>query len=1411
MSFLNSLQQVVAGVTSSVTSLTLSPKRFPFGRENSSGGAPEVTTTTTSPNVQQHHHHHHHHHRPGGSPNPRLGPKLLPTPGAGAAASPRPQGRTTKSFMNHMIHPPPMQQQQQQLQPKKERERRPLPMLQCGDRYTYWPEYDPSQTWVCERDGGWLEQFTSLGWRHSEALRSLRAQGRQGSRDVAPEVLASLRKTEFRLSKAEMEALYVEVLYTVFHKVGARQHSDKRDVADDLPRYAQAAFHIEPQDHVRLQAVAQEEKPPILVLNLVVVEAENLEAKDPNGFSDPFCMMGIVPNPTLGTSASVSGLRNSGSRQNSVDSDYTTTTGPDSPLCSSPVRIMSGTANIGFSDPYCMLGIQPAVQVGLPGSPRDVYSLSQGSPPPDSPRARQVSVGSRSSIEADSENDLDRSSSCESPKSFSKESLRKHHSFRLSFKRKPTEPKKERVEHRDSLSNAIPAKIIRATSVKPHTLNPRWNEKFRLDIDDINYDILHLDIWDHDDESSVFDVVSKLNEVKGVKGLGRFFKQIAQSARAGGGQDDFLGCVNIPLQDIPSTGLQKWYPLEGRSHRSNIQGQINLKMWLSTREDRGRSEEEAWVEVQQHDQIVAIILLHELNKFKDDTVSWDGELSAAAETILHQHAIQGDLTQLQQAVCRWLAVARTHTSKPLDHRILHKFLLALHDLWDTETLSKEEEEMLAESYMAFVEHCLTEVRRHRELFPTPSKTHAIRLEALLKCLALLAESRSYWKVCPFHKEVRGEVVNALKKGALEWYDRHREASIATGGDAALESLARLALHLTLDLQAGLDYHDHAFSSTSLKIPYVALNYKIFEKLLSEDALKVLTVIQVDEDIENEVWQMCALLQDLELTKETPHYYPHCSTSPFLLYLALAEFSRFQEQVPAGERRSLILGTVWRHFLPWVSRWVDVAAYRVLCRIRIAILTDRVANTGEPVQYTTSAVDTTSCFYHVKTFWRHLAWPDLCSSYSLVIKMIERMSGAADYYVHLLQQRLHTLATDTAEEERAQQLCITVNNMEHVRNSLTLLQEELQIDQLTQILDAQDPRNGTTYTDHITSLLLAALANLDDRITSSMGPVAEKLRVELQKDVFHLAWSPDSLPAEEAVRPLLERLYASLATYSASLLKNNLDRLLHLLWLAVLTALHDQIGKDTEEKQEAFFVRLYDALELLRGFFHAHGRGLDSATLMGPEYVALERQLRLHKTTTEALIEMYHLERLEEQDRTEVQEYGSLVVRVYFNHDSLCVEVLQAKNVIPLDPNGLSDPFVVIELLPRRLFPGSAPQQTNVHKKTLQPLFDECFEFPAALESCQQEGAMILFTLMDHDVITCNDFGGEAFLSLNTIPGVVPSSASVDNFHGLKHIELNLMFQKDPDNIILKVLETRTNNKMAMEFVKKQKERIAPPS
>nr|CAD7586946.1 unnamed protein product [Timema genevievae] len=186
----------------------------------------------------------------------------------------------------------------------------------------------------------------------------------------------------------------------------------------------------------------------------------------------------------------------------------------------------------------------------------------------------------------------------------------------------------------------------------------------------------------------------------------------------------------------------------------------------------------------------------------------------------------------------------------------------------------------------------------------------------------------------------------------------------------------------------------------------------------------------------------------------------------------------------------------------------------------------------------------------------------------------------------------------------------------------------------------------------------------------------------------------------------------------------------------------------------------------------------SLVLFLATYWNVEQRLQYHKTDTERLVSLYYLQRLQDQANTESTEYGVLSVRAYFNHDSLCVEVLNARDVIPLDPNGFSDPFVIIELLPRKVFAHCAEQQTNVQKKTLNPMFDECFEFSVTLEQCRSEGAMILFTVMDHDVLTFNDFAGEAFLALGSIPGVADNNSSIDNFHGLKQVDLNLMHQKN---------------------------------
>ncbi|CAB0013182.1 unnamed protein product, partial [Nesidiocoris tenuis] len=55
----------------------------------------------------------------------------------------------------------------------------------------------------------------------------------------------------------QLEKLYIEVLYTIKHKVGA---SSGQYYQEDLFGYAQRAFGIPPEQHKRAMSIAIEEK-----------------------------------------------------------------------------------------------------------------------------------------------------------------------------------------------------------------------------------------------------------------------------------------------------------------------------------------------------------------------------------------------------------------------------------------------------------------------------------------------------------------------------------------------------------------------------------------------------------------------------------------------------------------------------------------------------------------------------------------------------------------------------------------------------------------------------------------------------------------------------------------------------------------------------------------------------------------------------------------------------------------------------------------------------------------------------------------------------------------------------------------------------------------------------------------------
>uniref|UniRef100_A0A646QF95 BAI1-associated protein 3 n=1 Tax=Hemiscolopendra marginata TaxID=943146 RepID=A0A646QF95_9MYRI len=1152
---------------------------------------------------------------------------------------------------------------------------------------------------VEDADGGFFESFTALSWKQeNRRLQKAREEERYADEEQRPpaEATAGIKVNHYKLPPDQVEALYTHALYTILHRVPSDEAPE--DEERQLVEFARDVFNASADTHERCWEAAIKAKPPTHVLNVTVLEAQGLEAKDPNGFSDPYCMLGIQP----GTS--------------------------------------SASSSIAETE----------------GGEADAEERGESRP-------------------------------------------KRGHGFRLSFKKR--ERSDSRSRDREELPvapSAIPAKVVCATSVQPATLNPVWNEKFRYDVDDFASDKFHLDIWDHDDESSVLEAVKKLNEIQTWKGLGRYFKQIAQSARTSGGDnvDDFLGSVTIPIHSIPAAGIKGWFELQGRSQRSTVQGKIHLQITWSGREELSRDTMHAFL---LHEQLFSKLIEHETSqRGENEMYYWDGTFSSRGSSLLQHHIILGDLTELQIAMCEWIALSRKLMEVGLDYDLLHRHLVKLNEVWVADNLQQHEEELLAESFTLFVDFCLNLLRKQRDLFPCTNTSARGKLHALLRCLSLLQSMQAFWRCCPFHKEIHAEVNSVIKKGTLEWYERMHALTRPQVNDeeSLVQSFIELANIVNEDLYKAIKYYDNIFAST-IGLSYFTLIYKQLDRL-------------TNDDVGAAVQELCEAFRQMDvITKDMNDQHVNMGTSLFELYLALQEFASLKSNLPQSDQQLLTVIKYHQWFTDAVTRWLHIARYKAMLRIRKAIEIEKtVVQIDSLVKHSTSAVDTTSCFYQIKTFWKQLAWPDMTGSYVFIAKILDDICYGAVFFADLTYRKLCDAGfyDEEGQFDVTEQLCVTINNIEHVRDSLQRLPGELGVEAMLRAIEqSQGETSSSTCRRAIDQVMHSALDDVENQILKVVEHVGEKMRADLRKYAFHLTWAPDALPTDEAIVPLMEYLDSNLTTLNSNLLAINFTRVLWALWAVVLEELRVQAESGVGEKQIAFFERLHNGVQYLKDYFHAEGKGLAREQLENELYQSFQRLLDLHRLATEELVSLYYDERLRVQMKVNEngpRDFGVLTVRVYFHHDSLSVEVLSARDILALDTNGYSDPFVIIELLPQSVFSNCPAQRTRVQKKTLTPIFEEIFEYPATLDQCHLAEAMIQFTVMDHDVVLSNDFAGEAFLSLNGIPGVADDEFA--SLHGLKPTDLPLLRPRRNENEILNALEKRPWDRRAQEFARGRK-------
>ncbi|XP_069849089.1 protein unc-13 homolog D isoform X5 [Dipodomys merriami] len=920
--------------------------------------------------------------------------------------------------------------------------------------------------------------------------------------------------------------------------------------------------------------------------------------------------------------------------------------------------------------------------------------------------------------------------------------------------------------------HTIPEEQTHHTRVINQTLNPVWEETFILEFNDIANASFHLDMWDLD---TVESVRQKLGELTDLHGLRRIFKE----ARKDKGQDDFLGNVVLRLQDLHCREDQ-WYPLEPCTETYPDRGQCHLQFQLIHKKRAtvaSRSQPSYTVHLHLLQQLVS----HEVTQHQEGSTSWDASLSPQAATILFLHATQKDISDFHQSMAQWLAYSRLYQSLEFPSSCLLHPITSMEYQWVQGRLKAEQLEELAASFTSLLAYGLSLIRKFRSVFPLSVADSPVRLQSLLRVLVQMCKMKAFRELCPDSAPLPQLVTEALRTGTIEWFhlkQQHHQPMV----QGVLEA-GKALLNLVQDITGDLHQCQRTWN-------------KIFHNVLKIDFFP-LAFLELQ-------WLVAKRVQDHTVAVGSP-VSPQMGESLFQLYVSLKELYQLGPD-PSDREGVLPLDGFHRWFQPAIPSWLQKTYSVALERVQRAVQMDKLVPLGELTKHSTSAVDLSTCFAQISHTARQLDWPDPEEAFMITVKFVEDTCRLALVYCSLIKARARELSEGQKDQgQAANMLCVVVNDMEQLRLVIGKLPTQLAWEALEQRVGAGLEQGQLQNTLH--AQLQSALAGLDHEIRTGVCTLAEQLEAGIAKQIQKLVGVRDSVLPEDAILPLMRFLEAELCYMNTNLVQENFSSLLTLLWTHSLTILVEVAA--SQRNSPLASNRLKVALQGLYACFHARGCGLPQEALHTATFQALQRDLELQAASTRELIQEYFCSRIQQQAETTSEELGAVTVKASYraSEQKLRVELLSASNLLPLDSNGSSDPFVQLTLEPRHQFPELAPRETQKHKKDLHPLFDETFEFLVPAETCTKDGACLLLTVLDHDTLGADDLEGEAFLPLRAVPGLRGCEEAAE----APQTRLPLTYPTHNGHSILQLLEGRKGDREAQAFVKLRRQRAKQAS
>uniref|UniRef100_H2ZHP5 C2 domain-containing protein n=1 Tax=Ciona savignyi TaxID=51511 RepID=H2ZHP5_CIOSA len=874
------------------------------------------------------------------------------------------------------------------------------------------------------------------------------------------------------------------------------------------------------------------------------------------------------------------------------------------------------------------------------------------------------------------------------------------------------------------------------TSVKESTLTPEWNENLELYIErnQIPNCSLQIQVWDCDEDSAASN--GSYKKVKGVKGVGRYVKEVVSQSVMSEEKDDFMGFSSLPLSSIPSQGLERWFKLRSAHSLQKVTGRIKLHIEIHTirsTQERERSEHKQYpVDVV----LAGILTTAAETSFEEHLakVLWNAVLPKQIDSIIQEFIGQHEIDPLTCAIVRWEVFSKIHlkSTHGIDILFIDGLLkeLEAHSS-DTKAVCAEKYtvDVLCESFYNFLRHESDKLARHREEFSTGKvRIGNLGLFPLLLCIKKLGGMSLYQLVRTINPTISGssdvtdDVREALKRGTdayyVDLYDTMLDESVEKEYDEEKASLygalIKLADRIYRDMMLGHSIYHGVFFKI-LGIDYSAIVHDTVAHSFAKDAREAMYKVN----------------KQLSVMEGAKFF---LGVVPSVLQAYCSEML-----INGGEVENLRSFVDW--FRPTVLRWLQMSRGRTNSRLRKAVELDQVERVDEIVKHTSSALTFSNFLLYVVTFWRSLSWPDPVDAYTIALRLTDDMANALECYADLVHNKLKAVGffDEEGQFDVTEELCLTLNNLQKVAETVGK--------SMFRLRHPEGP-SGERVMFTFDALVNTARIGMKKKIKSVVGVVGSKIRPDIRKYLRNFA---NEVTKGRAIRPLMKYLQDNTITLKEWLCEPNFKRILEVLWNESLQSLHRVALVDfVDRKPYFFYLCRYVLNHYLVEFFHADGFGISKEKLNSTdEYRLLESELKMRSAKTEDLIRLFYLQ-VCDQERITKSSYGYLNVFASYDelNDELQVDVISANELLPLDVNGLSDPFVTLRLAPKMSFNDNGMRQTLVEKKTVNPVFnEESFTFEVAKDLAQLEGMAIIFTVLDHDVLSANDLEGEAVLPL----------------------------------------------------------------